>query len=226
MLTVGFFRANVTRSRLIGAGLQNNTSLEVITGRGKNRLIGQGMSDRASAVPHGYLAPQAWLLGIVSGGLGTSHLNGDATEAFNLAGGLGAEATISSIGELNATGQIVASLIATLSGSGLVSDADMRALLDAVANLAGAGTAAADIEALGWAEALLAGTSALGLVPYAVGSMEAEIIPGSAGDTLTPGQIADAVWNAAVAAYQSAGTMGEVQDNGGGGSFPGGQFWP
>lgn len=217
----------MTRARHVGAGLFLTAYDGWRTqGRQKNRLVGQGVGDRRSAVPYGYLAPDAWLLGIVSGGLSSTQLNGSSVPTFTIAGGRNGQVAISGSSALTAVGGVVASLIATLAGSGNVSDADMRAMLNAVATLAGQGTVDADMAALGWVQASLSGVGGVALVPYALGELAAEILPGAASDTLTPGQIADAVWNAAVASYQDAGTMGEVQDNGGGGSFPGGQFWP
>lgn len=229
MLIGSHLRASgMTRARHVGAGLWLTAHEQFRwSGRQKNRLIGEGIGDRRSAVPYGYLAPDAWLLGIVSGGLSSTQLNGSSTQVFTIAGGRNGTVTISGSGALSAVGGVVASLIANLAGSGNVSDADMRAMLNALATLAGSGTVDADLEALGWLQSTLSGTSSVALVPYALGELAAEILPGAVGDTLTPGQIADAVWNAAVASYQDAGTMGEVQDNGGGGgSFPGGQFWP
>lgn len=181
---------------------------------------------QTAAQPRGYRPPYGWIIPIKSGELGSNTtITGTAGSFLALAGGRNGVAALSGAGTLDAIGQTVASLIAALSGSGLVSDADIRAMLNGLATLVGTSGGTADLDALAWADALLAGAAALGLEPYATGQMDAEIIPGSVGDTLTPGQIADAVWNAAVAAYQSAGTMGEVQDNGSG-SFPGGQFWP
>lgn len=227
MLIGSHLRASgMTRARHVGAGLWLTSHPGYRTpGRQKNRLVGAGISDRRSAVPYGYLAPQAWLLGIVSGGLSSTQLNGGSVPVFTIAGGRNGEATIAGTGALSAIGGVVASLIASLSGTGSVTDADMRAMLNALATLAGQGTVDADLEALGWVQSALTGVGNLALVPYATGELAAEILPGAASETLTPGQIADAVWGAAVAAYQDAGTMGEVQDNGSG-SFPGGQFWP
>ena len=181
---------------------------------------------QVAATPPGYRPPYGWGMPIKSGELvSNTIIVGLGLAAGAGAGGRNGEATIAGVGAVTAVGQTVASLIAALAGSGLVSDADMRAVLDALATLAGSSTLTADVDALAWAEAAAAGVAVLTLVPYATGLMGAEILPGAASEVLTPGQIADAVWEAAVASYQTAGTMGEVQDNGSG-SFPGGQFWP
>jgi hypothetical protein len=151
-----------------------------------------------SATPTGYRHPYGWVIPNKGGELASYTLIlGDGDTTFSIAGGRNGEAVITSFGDMSATGQTVASLIASMSGTGLLNNADVRAVLGAIATLAGAGTVDADIEAEAWAEALITGVSSLSLVSYGTGELDADISVASGSEVPTTDQIASAVWSTA-----------------------------
>lgn len=190
----------MTRSTFLGSGLVTEVLApwRQMPGRGKNRLIGDGMADRKAAVPVGYLAPHARLLPVVSGGLSLSSGGGTGTLAASGAMGLGAEATLAGSGDLTATGKLVVSAVATLAGSGDITDADCLAYLQMAATLAGSGDLTAAQSALGLAVAALSGAGDVTLQSYATGTLEAEVTPFTA---LSPESLASAVWSSEQGAF-------------------------
>lgn len=204
-----------------GAGLPQNFAWNWQTaGRRKNRAIAWGdqWNDGKSAVPVGYLSPQAWLLPIRTGGLSSfDRASGSAT--FTGAGALGKNALADLVGSgaLSGAGQLVVSAVAALVGEGSISLADLRAFLQATADLSGSGALAADADALGWLLADLVGQGAVSAPPYGVGHMEASILPFT---ELSPAALASAVWSAVAADNNDTGTMGEKVNDAGSASNP------
>jgi hypothetical protein len=125
-----------------------------------------------------------------------------------------------------------AAIVAALTGSGSVTDANLNALAEALAALSGAGAitdaagintrqgaaaltgggtvTAAAANALGHLTSLLAGAGSAAVVVKALGELEASILSYGA---LTPEGIRDSVWNAASAAYNASGTMGQKMNS-------------
>lgn len=201
MLVGSHFRApGMTRSTFRGAGLFVETAFQwtLVPGRQKNRLVGEGNTDRKAAVPVGYLGPHAWLLPLNPGGLSASSNGGAGTLTAAGAMGVNGEAALSGSGDLTGTGQLVVSAVATLVGSGDITDAAAVAYLNAAATLAGSGDLTAAADALGWAVAALAGQSDLSPTLRADGELAASVTPFT---ELSPESLATAVWTSPEGAF-------------------------
>ncbi len=165
----------------------------------------------------GALALAASLLGAgdVTGALNAvlsaeAALAGTGSLTAAIAGVLDAAATLAGVGAVSAdiTGAISAS--ATLVGSSALS-ADVIGAWYMAASLAGSGDVTAAMTAIGHIVSELTGTGSLTAGVQATGSIEATI---STAETLSPSNLAAAVWNALVANYQDAGSFGEAIANG------------
>lgn len=162
------------------------------SGREKNRFTGGAMAVNAAA-PFGYLPPDMWLMPLRSGGISASTLRGVGSQTFAVAGGRNGVATLAGVSDLSATGQLVSSAVATILGSGTLTNADAKAYLNAAATLAGSGDLTAARAAIGHAAAALAGAASLTFIPRADGELGAAITV--AGEGLTPASVANAVWD-------------------------------
>lgn len=161
-------------------------------GREKNRFTG-GAMDLDAAVPFGYLAPDAFLLPLRSGGISASTLRGVGSVSSPLIGGRNGEASITGVGSLSGDAQLIVSAVATILGSGLIDDADCKAYLNAAATLAGSGDLTAARTAIGHAAAALEGSASMTFTPRADGELGAAITV--AGEGLTAASVANAVWD-------------------------------
>jgi hypothetical protein len=168
-------------------------------GRRKNRTVGESPQAKA-AVPQGYLAPHAWLLPVTSGGLSASSFDAAGALTAAAAGGRNGEAVLAGSSDLAGAGQLISSAVATLTGSGQITDANALAFLNAVATLAGSGDVAGAIDALGWGLADLEGSGALAVTARADGELGAAIEL-TDGQTLTASSIAAAVWSDPAGAF-------------------------
>ena len=149
--------------------------------------------------PWGYRHPGAWVLPQKAGALSTAGwLAGDGATAGTVVGGKNATATLDGSGDLTATGKLVVSAVATLAGSGSITDADCLAYLQMAATLAGSGDLTAAQSALGLAVAALSGAGDVTLQSYATGTLEAEVTPFTA---LSPESLASAVWSSEQGAF-------------------------
>ena len=117
-----------------------------------------------AALPNGHLAPSAWLLPRIGGGMSayTSIDGAGGVAAANLAGGLNAEAALSGSGQIALAGLVpVIQAVAALAGTGALSG-DITGKLEAVAALAGVGGITfANLSSLLNASATLVGSGAL-----------------------------------------------------------------
>lgn len=148
--------------------------------------------DDTSAVPVGYLHPNALVMPMKPGGMGVTFRGAGDVNDLNLAGGVAAEATLTGSGDItSAIGQLIVSAAATLTGSGSLS-ADAVAFLNAAATLAGSGSLTAAIDAIGHAAAELDGAGSMTSTIRATGTLEAEITPFT---DLSPQSLAAAVWS-------------------------------
>ncbi len=168
-----------------------------------------GGFDPAAAFPNGYRHPDAWLL---APDPGPSSIAADvaasaAIGTANLAGGRNAVAALSGDSTLTSTLQLIVSATAALAGSGAAAG-DLLAVLQAAASLTGTGTVTAARTAIGHASAALAGTGAPAARLTALAELEAALTIAAASDGLTAQQVAAAVWDAATASHDTAGTFG------------------
>lgn len=176
-----------------------------------------------SSFPTGWNFDNGWMPAKTSGGVWRANL-GDVgltgAGAFVGAGALGknAEATLTGAGDLTGTAQLIVSMLAALTGSGTITNAEAVAYLQMAAALAGAGDLAVASGALANALAVLTGSGTAAAVPYATGTLAADIT--SAGAVLDSSNVGPAVWGALAAANNVAGTMGEKLNDAGSASNP------
>lgn len=187
-------------------------------GASRNLFAGQGITNQRAAVPNGYRPPYSWIVPRIAGGLASYTLltnRGDVTFG-NLAGGRNGQATIANVGDItNAEGQLIAGIVATLSGSGDFATAPtLAAILYAAATLTG--TSNLDGGTLGALVELVAALQGLGTFDgsmTAKANLSAAITPFT---TLSPENLARAVWAESMTDYNTANTFGKQLRDGGG----------
>lgn len=132
-----------------------------------------------SARPNGNLAPSAWVLPRVAGGM-SSYLTGIGLVSGLGAMGLNAVADLTGSGDItNAPLELIVSASADLTGSGSLV-ADILGVASASADLTGTGTvSSANLIASGNIGAGLSGSGTLDITSYARGLMTCDIIVGS-----------------------------------------------
>lgn len=168
-----------------------------------------GAWDQLSGIPDGYRPPYCWVLPLKAGALSArNNIVGDGDAVASIAGGKNAEASIAGLGDLSGVGQLIISMAAAIGGSGTISGADLKAFLQLASSLSGSGGATAQLTAIGHLSSVLdgEGTVAASSVITALGTLAAQITV--TGATLTTANVADAIWNALAASYNTAGTMG------------------
>lgn len=170
-----------------------------------------------TAIPEGYLAPNAWMLPYEIGSMTTSTLNGIGGLTISGTSGLGGELTISGVGIFEATGGLLAGLELTIAGTG-----DLAliggGLLEAIVSMAGSGVFSAAVSAEAGLTLNLDGVGSMSLSPSGTGEMVLEIYVNESQATVN--QIVAAVWSALAAEYNISGTMGEKLNGAGSAGDP------
>ncbi|MGL4808140.1 MAG: hypothetical protein ACRC4O_05305 [Giesbergeria sp.] len=169
-----------------------------------------------TAIPDGYNAPGAWALAPKPGGMASRNMiaGSGTVSAAALFSSTPLTATLAGTGSISdAACALVVSLAATLAGVGSLS-ASLVGGLQLAATLAGQGSLAASLKVVAGLVATLPGTGSVGANLTGYANMEADILPYT---DLSPQALAAAVWNAAVASYQEAGSTGEALAAGGNG---------
>lgn len=197
-----------------------------------------------AATPNGYLAPVAWVLPKVAGGLGSNlQITGElSTTNAGLVSGYPVQANLTGQGLLtNASLGAIVGLLASLSGTGMITNANATSAAAIVANFSATGTitdaeiqviasifCVANLSGLGTLTdaqlgAIVDLTSSLSAVetvsanPFATFNLEADI---ASFTELSPQNLAEAVWSAQAADFNSAGTMGEKLNDAGAAGNP------
>lgn len=198
--------------RQLGGGVHADISM---FGRGDQRNIYSGITDKKSGIPNGHVAPSSWLLPLKPGGM--SSVNYSVLKLVVVASGtLGAPIEGTASMEVSATG--TGSLITSGEGSATfsisVGEAPLLASLSAVGSSEASVTGTGELSAVGWLEGsasmsfsqsasilpadssspLRTGSATMGfsatLTSYAIGSMT--------GSTLTGGAMSEATIIAAM----------------------------
>lgn len=165
--------------------------------------------DKRSGVPDGNRPPHSWILPQKEGGLSArNNIYGTGTVTLTMSQGLNASAALTGSGSLTGTGQLIISMVASLAGSGTISNASAQAFLNLAASLAGSGNITAAATAIGHAAAALTGSGTTVGVVNALGAMAASIVV--TGGELTAGEVAASVWNSVLSNYPTAGTAGNT----------------
>jgi hypothetical protein len=166
-------------------------------------------------VPQGYRPPYTIIIAQKNGTLATSALGPAGTtgtgnvSSANLAEGRNVATLLTGSGDItNAALALVVQGVATLTGSGTISNADILGKLEGAATLAGAGDLTGAMTAFASAIAALTGSgTVVGDFAGSPGSLSANITPFT---TLSPENLASAVWNSLIADFTVLGSMGEV----------------
>ena len=170
-----------------------------------------------TALPEGYLAPNAWLLPYEIGSMTSSNLNGVAVLTGVGVSGLSAVVSMDGVAALSATGGLLAGLVVEMQGSG-----DLTAigggLLEAIVAMSGTGALTAAIGATAGLTVTMAGVGSMTINPSGTGEMVLEIYVNESQATVD--QIVAAVWSALAAEYNVSGTMGEKLNGAGSAGDP------
>lgn len=220
------YRDSMFVHRFFGAGTSNGSYPSAVeinfhrTGATRNLAAGNGVTNQQAGYPYGQRHPQTWSMPQKAGALSTyQNVTGDGSIVASALAVKLAEADLTGTGELDAIGGLVVQLLADLIGSGEISDADLKAFLQAVASLTGSGVAAGTRTGIGALISALTGDgTAETSVATGTGELDADLVVTGTG--LTTGNVGAAVWAALAAANNVTGTMGEKLNDAGSGSNP------
>jgi len=226
MLLQNGYSASFGSLRFFGAGTINGAypniaqNIGYLTGQQRNIFMGDADIDPKSSIPDGTRHPVAWQMPQKAGGLSCrNNVYGSGTLVASALAVKLAEADLTGTGELDAIGGLVVQLLADLIGSGEISDADLKAFLQAVASLTGSGVAAGTRTGIGALISALTGDgTAETSTATGTGELDADLVVTGTG--LTTGNVGAAVWAALAAANNVTGTMGEKLNDAGSGSNP------
>jgi hypothetical protein len=173
-----------------------------------------------SGVPDGYRPSYCWVLPLKPGALSArKNIVGAGALAASIAGGKNAAAILSGAGSFVGTGALIISMIASLTGSGTISNASAIAYLNLAASLVGTGDFSGAVSALAHAAATLSGSGTISSpTSTASGALAASIVV--TGDVLNSANVASAVWGALALANNNIGSMGEKLNDAGSASNP------
>ena len=170
-----------------------------------------------TALPEGYLAPNAWLLPYDIGAMTISNLNGAGGISGSGVSGLSGEVTMIGEGVFEASGGLLAGLVLSISGSGNLT-AIGGGLLEAIATMAGEGLLSGALGAEAGLTVVMDGVGTLSASPSGTGEMILEIFVNESQASVD--QIVAAVWSALAAEYNVAGTMGNKLNGAGSAGDP------
>lgn len=170
-----------------------------------NMYASQGIDDTRAAVPNGHLAPSAWVLPQVAGGMSSRNesvtaivATGNAAQGLNLVSN--ALLTLTTGGSAAAVAAAIGSATLTISVSG-TAVAPLNATGSATATLSASATTSGIASITGSATAAVS----TALTTRAIGHMVSQPIS----QDLTVDAIASGVWGATAAANNTSGTMGQ-----------------
>lgn len=219
------FRDSNGVTKIWGATLSNNgypvaaVGNNYITGAQRNITAGTGISSELVSKPSGNRHPNCWMMPQKPGALAArNELQGEGDTSFAITGGVNGQATLAGAGDLVAIGALIISLVASISGSGTISNAQAQAFLNLAATLAGEGDIQAALGALANASASLAAAGDVSSTATALGTLAASITV--SGSMLTTTNVGQAVWSAVAAVNNEPGTMGEKLNDAGSGADP------
>lgn len=170
-----------------------------------------------TALPEGYLSPNAWMLPFEIGSMTSTNLNGVGSLTIAGVSGLGGVVVMAGSGLLEATGGLLAGLVVEMTGSGNLT-ALGGGLLEAIVAMAGSGSLSGALGATAGLTVTMPGVGTLSASPSGTGEMVIEIYVNESQATVN--QIVTAVWSALAADYDETGTMGEKLNGAGSAGDP------
>lgn len=158
----------------------------------------------------GYRAPYTSLMPRLTGGLATRHeAAGNGAATSSVASGVGISATIAGESSLAESVNLLTNLVSSIAGSGNITAAHIRGIVELVASLAGSG--AINGSAVTAVASLLAPLEGNGAVTAAtisaLAGIAASVVPYT---ELSPQGLATSVWNKAIEAEAESGTYGAL----------------
>lgn len=215
------------RTRIIGAtntdGYNPYITQTWKSAPGRQRCItlSDGMDNGGYvSVPDGRSPEYSWVMPQKAGRVSSrNEITGGGTLSATLLSVRLMEAAFDGEGELTAFGGLVVQMLAGITGSGTISNADAKAFLAMVAAFTGSGALAAT--ATGFAELItnLTGSGTLDdSVISGIAELTADLVVTGAG--LTTANVGGAVWSALAALNNAAGTMGEKLNDAGSAANP------
>jgi len=149
----------------------------------------------------------------------TTTINGVASQASGLSMGINILAGLTGSGTItDAQLSLITALAASLNGSGTITTASLVGIVSLAASLSGTGSLTAGLNVIAYMNSVLAGTSSVTAGLRGTLSLEANIYVNQSEADVQ--QIVDGVWNALTADYNASGTMGEAMGNAGAGGDP------
>jgi hypothetical protein len=170
-----------------------------------------------TALPEGYLHPNAWMMPYEIGSMVTSNLNGLGALSIIGVSGLRGEVTMEGAGVLEASGGLLAGLVVNLSGSGNLTLLG-GGLLEAIVAMAGQGLLSGALGATAGLTVNITGIGTLTASPKGTGEMVLEIFVNESQASVD--QIVAAIWSALAADYNESGTMGQKLNGAGSAGDP------
>ncbi len=152
----------------------------------------------------------------------TTTINGTGTNTFSMAMGLAAESDLLGNGDLLSNLSLVIQLACDILGSSIIS-ASLVGKLEMTSDLAASGDLTSALSLFAFVISDIIGSGTIAGTVYGTASLEANI---SSSSTLSPENLAAAVWNSLAASFNNAGTMGEILNNVGAGADPWGTVLP
>lgn len=210
MLLNNYAIRNNNQSRALGGNLDPTYNLNL--GKRMTFYVGDNnvvsVSDRMSQPGSGYRAPYSLVIAPKAGGMSMYTAgSGTISNATQIAGLFGTADLTGSGTISNAAGGLIVEMVAALTGSGSLT-ASISGQLEAVANLVGSGSLTAAASALAGMVANLNGSGSLTAEQEALGEMTANIFVNQSEAEVA--QIVEAVWNALIEDYNTAGTTGST----------------
>lgn len=210
MLIGNYSVLNKTPGSFFAGASISDTKGTIRTGRRRNRFYGegaiQGVSDRCSN-PNGYRPPYAWILAPKTGGLGSNTMTkGTSALSGGIAGGRNIDGSaMGSTAITNAALSLILSAVGTLSGSTGMT-ASIIGKLEAAGTAAGSSDLQGALGALAGAIGEIIGSTSASGGMTGKGNMVGEITPFT---TLSPENLARAVWSQIASEVNDTGTTGE-----------------
>lgn len=182
----------------------------------RNMIAGEGITDLRAAVPNGHLAPSAWFLPQVAGGMSS---RGESVVTFTGAGNAAQGRNLSGSAVIAFAADGSAAAIAALEGAAAITFAG-TASASAVFALEGSSAIVFAGSADPAAVASIAGSAVITFAADAIPLATAWMVATPIETALTADGIAGAVWSATAAGNAVNGTMGEKLNDAGSASNP------
>lgn len=172
---------------------------------GKSQVDGNIEQIKRDGFPTGSNPPYAIVMGDKGGLLSSSNtISGSSSTSISMAMGLAAQSALSGSGDLTGGLSLVIQLACGILAEGDLS-ASLVGKLEMASALAGQGDLEASLGLIAFVVSEITGSGSVEGTFYGTASLAADI---SSSSTLSPENLAAAVWNSIAASFNTAGTMG------------------